>query len=74
MERSGIMPNEITYSSLINGLCKAGKLINCLVLSYLDPPAVSGQVAHYTLEFVYLAVVVLFSSWTEVDCWMYTGE
>jgi pentatricopeptide repeat protein len=62
MVRSGIMPDEITYSSLINGLCKAGKLINCLVLAYLDLPAVSGQVSHYVLEFVYLAAVVMFSS------------
>lgn len=51
-----------------------GNLINCLGLGYLDPPAVSGQVAHYALEFIYLAAVVLFSSWTEVACWMYTGE
>lgn len=51
-----------------------GKLINCLGLAYLDPPAVSGKVAHYALDFVYLAAVVLVSSWTEVACWMYTGE
>uniref|UniRef100_A0A0C9RIA8 TSA: Wollemia nobilis Ref_Wollemi_Transcript_18635_3947 transcribed RNA sequence n=1 Tax=Wollemia nobilis TaxID=56998 RepID=A0A0C9RIA8_9CONI len=51
-----------------------GKLINSLGLAYLDPPAVSGTVAKYSLDFVYLAAVTLFSSWTEVACWMYTGE
>ncbi|KAF5938716.1 hypothetical protein HYC85_022975 [Camellia sinensis] len=26
------------------------------------------------MDFVYLSVVILFSSWTEVACWMHTGE
>ncbi|GLJ21858.1 hypothetical protein SUGI_0408710 [Cryptomeria japonica] len=51
-----------------------GKLIDSLGLAYLDPPAVSHKVALYSLDFVYLATAIFFSSWTEVACWMYTGE
>ncbi|KAH9302028.1 hypothetical protein KI387_013611, partial [Taxus chinensis] len=51
-----------------------GKLIDSLGLAYINPPAVSDKVAQYSLDFVYLAAVVLISSWTEVACWMYTGE
>ncbi|PKA58858.1 ABC transporter B family member 2 [Apostasia shenzhenica] len=51
-----------------------GKLINIIGIAYLFPSSVSHRVATYSLDFVYLAVVILFSSWTEVACWMYTGE
>ncbi|KAJ8650519.1 hypothetical protein MRB53_003542 [Persea americana] len=51
-----------------------GKLINIIGIAYLFPASVSHEVAKYSLDFVYLGVVVLFSSWTEVACWMYTGE
>ncbi|CAL5054914.1 unnamed protein product [Urochloa decumbens] len=51
-----------------------GKLINIIGLAYLFPTTVSGRVAKYSLDFVYLGVVILFSSWTEVACWMHTGE
>ncbi|XP_078438546.1 ABC transporter B family member 2-like isoform X2 [Wolffia australiana] len=51
-----------------------GKLINIIGLAYLFPTAVSDRVAKYSLDFVYLAVVILFSSWAEVACWMHTGE
>ncbi|KAJ3680674.1 hypothetical protein LUZ60_016952 [Juncus effusus] len=51
-----------------------GKLINLIGLAYLFPTSVSHRVAKYSLDFVYLAIVILFSSWTEVACWMHTGE
>ncbi|KAJ0989938.1 hypothetical protein J5N97_008294 [Dioscorea zingiberensis] len=51
-----------------------GKLINIIGIAYLFPTTVSHRVAKYSLDFVYLAIVILFSSWTEVACWMHTGE
>nr|CAB3447576.1 unnamed protein product [Digitaria exilis]CAB3479591.1 unnamed protein product [Digitaria exilis] len=51
-----------------------GKLINIIGLAYLFPTTVSDRVAKYSLDFVYLGIVILFSSWTEVACWMHTGE
>uniref|UniRef100_A0A0D9VJR4 MDR-like ABC transporter n=1 Tax=Leersia perrieri TaxID=77586 RepID=A0A0D9VJR4_9ORYZ len=51
-----------------------GKLINIIGIAYLFPTTVSGRVAKYSLDFVYLGIVILFSSWTEVACWMHTGE
>ncbi|KAM0934126.1 putative ABC-type xenobiotic transporter [Dioscorea sansibarensis] len=51
-----------------------GKLINIIGVAYLFPATVSHRVAKYSLDFVYLATVILFSSWTEVACWMHTGE
>nr|XP_016507212.1 PREDICTED: ABC transporter B family member 2-like [Nicotiana tabacum] len=51
-----------------------GKLINIIGLAYLFPAETSHKVAKYALDFVYLSVVVLFSSWIEVACWMHSGE
>lgn len=51
-----------------------GKLINIIGIAYLFPASVSHRVAKYSLDFVYLGIVILFSSWTEVACWMHTGE
>ncbi|KAJ0968043.1 hypothetical protein J5N97_024960 [Dioscorea zingiberensis] len=51
-----------------------GKLINVIGTAYLYPASVSKQVAQYSLDFVYLGIVILFSSWIEVACWMYTGQ
>ncbi|XP_043807365.1 ABC transporter B family member 2 isoform X2 [Manihot esculenta] len=51
-----------------------GKLINIIGLAYLFPKQASHRVAKYSLDFVYLSIVILFSSWTEVACWMHTGE
>ncbi|KAM7525446.1 hypothetical protein LguiA_015348 [Lonicera macranthoides] len=51
-----------------------GKLINIIGMAYLFPAEASHKVAKYSLDFVYLSVVILFSSWTEVACWMQTGE
>ncbi|CAA6669644.1 unnamed protein product [Spirodela intermedia] len=51
-----------------------GKLINIIGIAYLFPTTVSDRVAKYSLDFVYLGVAILFSSWAEVACWMHTGE
>ncbi|KAJ0053668.1 hypothetical protein Pint_03486 [Pistacia integerrima] len=51
-----------------------GKMINIIGLAYLAPKAASHKVAKYSLDFVYLSVAIMFSSWLEVACWMYTGE
>lgn len=51
-----------------------GKLINLIGVAYLFPRETSHDVAKYSLDFVYLSVVILFSSWVEVACWMHTGE
>ncbi|KAL1136469.1 hypothetical protein V6Z11_A12G241600 [Gossypium hirsutum] len=51
-----------------------GKLINVAGMAYLFPKEASHKVAKYSLDFVYLSVAILFSSWIEVACWMHTGE
>ncbi|XP_039001331.1 ABC transporter B family member 2-like [Hibiscus syriacus] len=51
-----------------------GKLINVVGMAYLFPEQASHKVAKYSLDFVYLSVAILFSSWIEVACWMHTGE
>ncbi|XWS62179.1 hypothetical protein CRYUN_Cryun07bG0188800 [Craigia yunnanensis] len=51
-----------------------GKLINVVGMAYLFPKEASHKVAKYSLDFVYLSVAILFSSWIEVACWMHTGE
>ncbi|KAF7126723.1 hypothetical protein RHSIM_Rhsim11G0017900 [Rhododendron simsii] len=51
-----------------------GKLINIIGMAYLFPREASHRVAKYSLDFVYLSVVILFSSWAEVACWMHSGE
>ncbi|XP_042438125.1 ABC transporter B family member 2-like [Zingiber officinale] len=51
-----------------------GKLINIIGLAVLFPTSVSHRVAMYSLDFVYLGIAILFSSWAEVACWMHTGE
>ncbi|XP_060207621.1 ABC transporter B family member 2-like [Lycium barbarum] len=51
-----------------------GKLINIAGLAYLFPAETSHKVGKYSLDFVYLSVVILFASWIEVACWMHSGE
>ncbi|KAL9665367.1 hypothetical protein QQ045_020786 [Rhodiola kirilowii] len=51
-----------------------GKLINVIGLAYLFPKQASHKVASYSIDFVYLSIAILFSSWAEVACWMHTGE
>ncbi|CAN0842913.1 ABC transporter B family member 2 [Linum grandiflorum] len=51
-----------------------GKLINIIGLAYLFPKQASHKVAKYSLDFLYLSIVIMFSSWIEVACWMHSGE
>ncbi|KAA8522036.1 hypothetical protein F0562_012650 [Nyssa sinensis] len=51
-----------------------GKLINIIGMAYLFPAEASHKVAKFSLDFVYLSVAILFSSWAEVACWIHTGE
>ncbi|XP_073019752.1 ABC transporter B family member 2-like [Primulina eburnea] len=51
-----------------------GKMINIIGLAYLFPKEASRQVGMYALDFVYLSIAILFSSWTEVAFWMHSGE
>nr|QVT92297.1 ABC transporter [Salvia miltiorrhiza] len=51
-----------------------GKMINIIGLAYLFPQEASHKVAMYSLDFLYLSIVIMFSSWTEVACWMHSGE
>ncbi|KAL8150536.1 hypothetical protein V2J09_020344 [Rumex salicifolius] len=51
-----------------------GKLINLIGMAYLFPRETSHQVAKYSMDFVYLSIAIMFSSWVEVACWMHTGE
>ncbi|KAJ6394066.1 hypothetical protein OIU77_023323 [Salix suchowensis] len=51
-----------------------GKMINIIGVAYLFPRQTSHRVAKYSLDFLYLSVAMLFSSWIEVACWMHTGE
>ncbi|KAK6162168.1 hypothetical protein DH2020_002009 [Rehmannia glutinosa] len=41
-----------------------GKLINLIGTTHLFPKETSDRVAKYSLVFVYLSIVILFSSWT----------
>lgn len=51
-----------------------GKMINVIGLAYLFPKEASHHVAKYSLDFLYLSIVIMFSSWTEVAFWMHSGE
>ncbi|KAE8657239.1 hypothetical protein F3Y22_tig00116996pilonHSYRG00257 [Hibiscus syriacus] len=53
-----------------------GKLINVAGMAYLFPKEAFHKVAKYSLDFVYLSVVMLFSSWIDIEvaCCMHTGE
>ncbi|XP_042055330.1 ABC transporter B family member 2-like isoform X2 [Salvia splendens] len=51
-----------------------GKMINIIGLAYFFPKEASHKVAMYSLDFLYLSIAILFSSWTEVACWMHSGE
>ncbi|CAL1376173.1 unnamed protein product [Linum trigynum] len=51
-----------------------GKLINIIGLAYLFPKQASHRVAKYSLDFLYLSIAIMFSSWIEVACWMHSGE
>ncbi|KAK9107689.1 hypothetical protein Syun_023700 [Stephania yunnanensis] len=51
-----------------------GRMINGFGKNQLDLNTMVDEVYKYSLYFVYLGLVVCFSSYTEIGCWMYTGE
>lgn len=51
-----------------------GEMVNGFGKNQMDLHKMTHEVAKYALYFVYLGLVVCFSSYTEIACWMYTGE
>ncbi|XP_077212704.1 ATP binding cassette subfamily B19 [Tasmannia lanceolata] len=51
-----------------------GDLVNGFGNNQMDLRKMTGEVSKYALYFVYLGLVVCFSSYAEIACWMYTGE
>ncbi|PIA58612.1 hypothetical protein AQUCO_00500506v1 [Aquilegia coerulea] len=51
-----------------------GQLVNVIGTGDTSTGSITDQVSKYALDFVYLSVAMLFSSWVEVSTWMYTGE
>ncbi|KAF9595279.1 hypothetical protein IFM89_038414, partial [Coptis chinensis] len=51
-----------------------GEMVNGFGKNQSDLNQMTHQVSKYALYFVYLGIVVCFSSYAEIACWMYTGE
>ncbi|XP_058096562.1 ABC transporter B family member 19 isoform X2 [Magnolia sinica] len=51
-----------------------GDLVNGFGKNQSDLKKMTDEVSKYALYFVYLGLVVCFSSYAEIACWMYTGE
>eukprot|EP00249_Psilotum_nudum_P005038 c18525_g1_i1 orf=571-4338(-) len=51
-----------------------GKLVDSVGLYFLHPDLLYDDARKYSLYFVYVGLVTLFSAWLEVSCWTYTGE
>ncbi|KAL9157709.1 hypothetical protein ABFS82_08G021900 [Erythranthe guttata] len=51
-----------------------GEMVNGFGKNQMDLHKMTNEVAKYALYFVYLGLVVCFSSYAEIACWMYTGE
>ncbi|XP_051141012.1 ABC transporter B family member 19-like [Andrographis paniculata] len=51
-----------------------GQMVNGFGKNQMDLDKMTHEVAKYALYFVYLGLVVCFSSYAEIACWMYTGE
>ncbi|KAK6155103.1 hypothetical protein DH2020_009351 [Rehmannia glutinosa] len=51
-----------------------GEMVNGFGKNQMDLHKMTHEVAKYALYFVYLGLVVCFSSYAEIACWMYTGE
>ncbi|KAK9119341.1 hypothetical protein Scep_017434 [Stephania cephalantha] len=69
-----------TFGAVIHGSAMPvffllfGRMINGFGKNQLDLNTMVDEVYKYSLYFVYLGLVVCFSSYTEIGCWMYTGE
>ncbi|XP_022880672.1 ABC transporter B family member 19-like [Olea europaea var. sylvestris] len=51
-----------------------GEMVNGFGKNQMDLHQMTHEVSKYALYFVYLGLVVCFSSYAEIACWMYTGE
>lgn len=51
-----------------------GEMVNGFGKNQSDLQKMTQEVSKYALYFVYLGLVVCFSSYAEIACWMYTGE
>ncbi|KAL6518919.1 ABC transporter B member 19 [Orobanche hederae] len=51
-----------------------GEMVNGFGKNQMDLDKMTHEVAKYALYFVYLGLIVCFSSYAEIACWMYTGE
>ncbi|KAL3844648.1 hypothetical protein ACJIZ3_002051 [Penstemon smallii] len=51
-----------------------GQMVNGFGKNQMDLHTMTHEVAKYALYFVYLGLIVCFSSYAEIACWMYTGE
>lgn len=51
-----------------------GELINGFGKNQRNPAKMVDEVSKYALNFLYLGLVILGSSWAEIACWMHTGE
>lgn len=51
-----------------------GEMVNGFGKNQMDLRQMTHEVSKYALYFVYLGLVVCFSSYAEIACWMYTGE
>ncbi|KAK6153012.1 hypothetical protein DH2020_012651 [Rehmannia glutinosa] len=51
-----------------------GEMVNGFGKNQMDLHKMTHEVAKYALYFVYLGLVVCFSSYAEIACWMYSGE
>ncbi|KAL6553004.1 ABC transporter B member 19 [Orobanche gracilis] len=51
-----------------------GEMVNGFGKNQMDLDKMTDEVSKYALYFVYLGLIVCFSSYAEIACWMYTGE
>ncbi|KAL8471565.1 hypothetical protein ACS0TY_028991 [Phlomoides rotata] len=51
-----------------------GEMVNGFGKNQMDLQKMTNEVSKYALYFVYLGLVVCFSSYAEIACWMYSGE
>ncbi|KAI5080031.1 hypothetical protein GOP47_0005510 [Adiantum capillus-veneris] len=51
-----------------------GKLVNSFGSTQATPEKTAEEVGKYSLDLVYLGLVILGSAWAEVACWMHTGQ
>ncbi|CAA0828429.1 ABC transporter B family member 19 [Striga hermonthica] len=71
---SGSLGAVIHGSSMPVFFLLFGEMVNGFGKNQMDLHKMTHEVAKYALYFVYLGLVVCFSSYAEIACWMYSGE